>query len=48
LHVPHDMPDVGGLLGSPPAAQDADIFALGRKMVDNDAAYGSRAAGYEY
>jgi len=42
------MPDVGGLLGSPPAAQDADIFALGRKMVDNDAAYGSRAAGYEY
>jgi hypothetical protein len=41
------MPDVGALVRPSSAAQDADIFARCDQMIDNDAAYGSRAAGYE-
>jgi hypothetical protein len=48
LHVPHDVPNVSGLLGAPPATENADLLPRRGQAVDNDAAHGSRAAGYEY
>src|ERR1700745_1913280 len=48
LHVPDDVLDVGAEVLPPPAAQNADIFAGGRQMLDDDAANGARATGYQY
>jgi hypothetical protein len=42
------MPNIGGLLGAPPATENADLRPRCHQAVDNDAAHGSRAAGYEY
>ncbi|EUA27360.1 hypothetical protein I550_2513 [Mycobacterium intracellulare 1956] len=42
------MFDVGALVRAPSAAQDPDVLARGRQLVDDDAAYSSGAAGYEY
>lgn len=48
LHVPHDMFDVRALVRAPSTGQDPDVLARGRQLVDDDAAYSSGAAGYEY
>ena len=47
LHVADDVLNVGGLVRPPSAAQNADILARGRKMVDDDAPDGAGAARYQ-